>query len=128
MKVSILGPTNMKKFSKIICTPITEIEKNATEIGKILTENQCEVIVISNYSGMQKLVGDSYKKHGGKLTMIYTENDYDWFTDIYMDGLKEADIKIKMPSWHDALLKLVNGSDIVIFSGLSAAVLQSLHT
>jgi hypothetical protein len=45
-----------------------------------------------------------------------------------MDGLKEADIKIKMPSWHDALLKLVNGSDIVIFSGLSAAVLQSLHT
>jgi len=126
MKVSILGPTNMEKFSKIINKPIEQIKSISINLGKILAENGCEVFVVFNYSGMLKLVGDSYKKHGGKLNVIYTENDYDWDTDIYMKHLEEADIKIKKESWYDMLLSLVKDSDLVICAGLSAGVLAEL--
>lgn len=126
MKVSILGPTNLGKFSNITGKNIEEIETIAKDIGKTLAENECKLVVVFNYSGMIKLVGDSYKKHGGKLEMLYTENDYDWYTDIYMKHLKEANVKTKKESWHDMLLSLVTDSDIVVCAGLSAGVLVEL--
>jgi hypothetical protein len=122
MKVSILGPTNLNKFSKITGKSQEEIETIAKSIGKIIAENKCNLVVVFNYAGMLKLVGDSYKKNKGKLEMLYTENDYDWDTKIYMNYFKEADIKTKKDSWHDMLLSLVTDSDLVICAGLSAGV------
>ncbi len=52
----------MEKFSKIIGKSQTQIEQIAVGIGKILAENKCRLVVVFNYSGMLKLVGDSYKK------------------------------------------------------------------
>ncbi|MBW3016900.1 hypothetical protein KY316_00885 [Candidatus Woesearchaeota archaeon] len=84
MKISIIGPTNMKKFSKIIGRPVPEIEQISKSIGKITAQNNAALVVVFNYSGMLKLIGDAHKKNGGKLEMLYTENDYDWETKPYM--------------------------------------------
>ena len=126
MKVSLIGPTNVEKLSKIIGKPIEEIEKIARQVGETLAKNDCELVVIFNYSGLIKIVGNSYKQAGGKLEMLYTENDYDWDTDIYMKNLDEADLKVKKPSWHDVLLGLVTDSDVVVCVGLSAGGLAEL--
>ena len=126
MKASILGPTNMKKFSNIIGKSVNEIENIAKNIGKILADNKIQLVTMFNYSGMLKVICDVYKEKGGKLEILYTENDYDWDTDIYMDNLKEADIKTKKDSWHDLLLSLVKEVDIVICAGLSAGGLTEL--
>jgi len=126
MKVSLIGPTNVKKLSKIIGKPIEEIEKIAKEVGETLAKNDCELVVVFNYSGLIKIVGNSYKQAGGKLEMLYTENDYDWDTELYMGHLEESDSKTKKDSWHDMLLSLVTDSDIVLCAGLSGGVLAEL--
>ncbi|MCD4694352.1 hypothetical protein K8R62_03270 [bacterium] len=126
MKISILGPTNLNKFSKITGKSSEEIENIAKSIGKIIAENNHDLVVVFGYAGMLKLVGDSYKENNGKLEMLYTENDYDWETKIYMKYLEEADIKTKKESWHDMLLSLVKDSDLVICAGLSAGVFAEL--
>ena len=126
MKVSLLGPTNIENLSSIIGLPKNEIQEIAEEIGKILADNKCNLVIFFNYSGILKMVGDSYKKEGGKLEMLYTENDYDWETKIYIKDLKEADIKTKKDSWHDMLLSLVSDSEIVLCAGLSAGVMAEL--
>ncbi len=126
MKISLLGPTNMEKFSKIVGLSLKEIETKAKRIGMDIAKNNLQLVVVFNYSGMLKLIGDSYRKNGGKLEMLYTENDYDWDTEIYMKHLKEADIKTKKESWHHMLLSLVKDSDIVICAGLSAGVFSEL--
>ncbi|MCX6774254.1 MAG: hypothetical protein NTY68_04660 [Candidatus Micrarchaeota archaeon] len=126
MKISLLGPTNMKKFSSIIGRDLGQIESEAREIGRIIAKSGNQLVVVFNYAGMLKLVGDSYKSNGGKLEMLYTENDYDWYTKPYMDHLGEADVKVKTDGWHDMLLKLVKDSDIVVCAGLSAGVFAEL--
>ena len=73
-----------------------------------------ELVVVFNYDGMLRLVGDSYRKNGGKIEMLYTENDYDWKTENYMKNLSIAARSTKTASWHDMLLKLVSDSDIVV--------------
>jgi len=52
MKISILGPTNMDKFSKLINKPINEIENISKEIGKVIAKNKFQLVVVFNYSGM----------------------------------------------------------------------------
>lgn len=116
----------MEKFSTIIGRPIAEIENLARDVGKALAVSKCQLVVGFNYSGMIKLVGDAYKQNGGRLEMLYTENDSDWFTDVYMKCLEEADKKTKKASWHDLLLSLVSDSDGVVCVGLAAGVLGEL--
>jgi hypothetical protein len=126
MNVSLLGPSNMTKFSEIIGKQPKEIEAVAREIGRTLAEKQCRLVVVFNYIGILRLIGEEFKKHGGRLEMLYTENDYDWYTDLYMKHLSEADINVKKDSWHDLLLSLVTDSDIVLCAGISAGVYTEL--
>lgn len=127
MKVSILGPTNIEKFSKIVGISLEETKKISKELGKIIAKSNHEIVVVFNYSGMLRLIGDSYKENEGeKLTMLYTENDYDWDVNCYMDNLKEANNKIRKQSWHDMLLSLIKDSDVVVCAGLSAGGLVEL--
>ena len=126
MKISILGPTNMEKFSVLINKPLDEIKRIGEEVGKEIAKSKNSLVVVFNYSGMLKIVGDSYKKEGGKLEMLYTENDYDWETKIYMNDLREANVRIKKESWHDMLLSLVKDSDLVICAGLSSGVFAEI--
>ncbi len=126
MKVSLLGPTNIEKFSKIIGRSFEEIEEISKNIGEILAKNKCSLLALFSYAGVEKFVGDSYKANGGKLEMLYTENDYDWYTEMYKKDLDHADIKTKKDSWHDLLLSFVKDSDYVVCAGLSAGVFVEL--
>ncbi|MDI6806851.1 MAG: hypothetical protein QMD14_03515 [Candidatus Aenigmarchaeota archaeon] len=126
MKVSILGPTNMEKFCMLIGKSIDEIESLAKTIGKVLAQANYQVVMVFNYSGILRMIGESYKENGGKLEMLYTENNYDWGTDVYMKYLEEANIKTKTDCWHDLLLSLVKDVDLVICAGLSSGVLVEL--
>ena len=126
MRVSLLGPTNLKKFASIIEKDEADIAQLAKDLGTSLAKQNCQLHVVFNLSGMLKLVADAYKAAGGKLTMLYTENDYDWETKPYLSNLQEGDKTVKYPSWHDMLLSLVTDSDIVICAGLSAGVMAEL--
>ena len=126
MKVSLLGATNLEKFALILGKDQPSIIQVAKEIGKTLVEQDCELQVVFNNVGMLKLVADAYKEAGGKLTMLYTENDYDWETKPYMNDLKKADSTVKLDSWHDMLLHLVSEADVVLCAGLSAGVFAEL--
>lgn len=126
MKVALIGPTNMQKLSTIIGKSVADVESLARDVGKVLAQSKCQLVVGFNYSGMIKLVGDEYKKDGSKLEMLYTENNADWDTDIYKKHLQDADIKTKKASWHDLLLSLVSDVDVVLCAGLSAGVLGEL--
>ena len=126
MKVSLLGPTNMKKFSILLGREMKYINSISEKLGETLAEKKADLVVVFNYDGMLKLVGDSYMKKGGKIEMLYTENDYDWETKPYMKNLTIAGKKVKTPSWHDMLLKLVSDSDIILCAGLSAGGLAEL--
>ena len=46
MKVSILGPTNMQKFSVLIGGDLKEHEDQSNLIGKVLAENKCDIVVV----------------------------------------------------------------------------------
>jgi hypothetical protein len=126
MKISLLGPTNLKKFSKLTGLSQEQIEDYAANLGELIAKNHLQLMVFFNYSGMLKLVGDSYKRHGGKLEMIYTENDYDWETKCYVEDLRQADILTKKDSWHDMILHIVSEPDIVLCAGLSSGVFAEL--
>ncbi len=127
MKISIIGPTNIEKFSAIIGKPIDEITRVMQGIGKTLAAGHCDIVLVFDYQGMRKTLGDAFKAaHGKTLEMLYTENDYDWNAKPHLKFLKYADVQTKKPSWHDILLSLVSDSDIVLCAGLSAGVLAEL--
>ena len=77
MKICILWPTNIKKFSILIGKSIEEIISTTHKIRKILAENNHQAVMVFNYTEMLKLLGDAYKHNRGKFEMLYTENDYD---------------------------------------------------
>lgn len=126
MKISIIGPTNIEALSLHIGKSVSDIEKIGKEVGKSLVGIADELFVVFNYVGMLKVVGDAYKNAGGELTMLYTENNYDWATEDYMKFLPAGDKLLKKPSWHDMLLDLVTKTDVVICVGISAGVLAEL--
>jgi hypothetical protein len=126
MKVSLIGPSNIEKLSQIIGKSPDRIKNISAEMGRTLAKNGCQLVVVFDYVGILQLVGGPFKSNGGKLEMLYTENDYDWYTDIYTKYLKEADIKTKKDSWHDLLLSLIKDSDLVICAGLSAGVFTEM--
>lgn len=126
MRVSILGPTNLRKFYSNIGLTAEDVEAKARVIGRTLARYKCEVVVVFNYEGMLKLVGDAYKGYGGKLIMLHTDNDSDWEILPYVPLLEHASEAVKKESWHDMLLSLVGDSEIVICTGLSAGVFVEL--
>lgn len=126
MKVSILGPSNMKKFSKLTGKSFEEWNKIAKDIGKTLAESGCEVVLLYDYITIRKVIGDEYKKNGGKLTMLWTDKDKYWQTKRALPLLKYADKKIKKKDWTDTLFSLVSDSDVVLVCGLSTGVFVEL--
>jgi hypothetical protein len=126
MKVSILGPTNMKKFSKIMELPEEDIESKARVIGRILAKHDCEVYITFNYEGMAKLIGDAYKQNNGKLKMLFTKDESWIHTEKLLENLKEAEETIEYADWHEITAHIVSDSDVVICCGLSAGVFLEL--
>ena len=65
LKVGIIGPTNIKKLSRLTKKPAGFFLQKAKEIGKLLAEIGCELWVNSD-KGMANIIARSYKKNGGK--------------------------------------------------------------
>ncbi len=127
MLVSLIGPTNIGKFSEIIGKPVPEIKSLAKAVGESLAKSGAKLLVGFNYSGMIRLVGDAYKTAGGKeLQIVYTENDWDWDTQPYLSSVKLADKAIKQEDWHKLLHFLVTEPDFVVCAGLSAGVMAEI--
>ena len=126
MRVSILGPTNMEKFMELTGLSPIAVEKKAEAIGKAIAMAGHELVCVFNYSGMVKLVGDAYKRAGGKLHMLVATSDADWDVDLYEHHIAEADVVEECGTWNDVLLRLVSKSDIVVCAGMSSGVLVEL--
>lgn len=126
--VSLLGSTNLPKFSAITGLGMDKIASLAETTGKAIAKNSATLTVVFNYAGMLKLVGDAHKTAGGTLRMLYTEKNGsdDWETSPYEPHLKEADELKNLPSWHHMLLSLVSDAGIVVCAGLSAGVFAEL--
>lgn len=125
MKISLLGPTNLKKLAEITGITSEQIETAAKEVANAIAASG-ELQMVFDLNGILELVANEYKSAGGKLTLLYTENDYDWETKPYMHFLEQADETIQLDSWHDMLLHLVKNTDVVVCAGLSSGVWAEL--
>jgi len=125
-KVGLIGPTNIKKLSKLTKKPVVFYIQKAKEIGKILAEVGCELWVNSD-KGMAINIGKAYKQNGGKkLVILYPGKDKPWpnkHTKVYK---KYADKLRKEPNWFLANYNVVTLPDICICVGLSAGTLSEL--
>jgi hypothetical protein len=116
----------MRKFSKLTGKSASEWHKIAKSIGKILADAGCEVVLLYDYITIRQVIGEEYKKHGGKLTMLWTDKDEYWQTKKALPLLKYADKKIKKKNWTDTLFSLVSDVDVVLVCGLSTGVFVEL--
>lgn len=126
MKVSLLGPTNLEKFSQITGRSLSSIRQDAATIGSALAQAGVELRVVFNYAGMLRFVGDAFKVGGGRLSMLFTANDEEWETKCYEAFLQQANVLEEKRSWHEVLASLVSDADVVVCAGLSAGVFVEL--
>ncbi len=66
MKVSLIGPSNIKNLSQIIGKSQTQIENIAADLGRTLAKNNCRLVVIFGYVGMLQLVGNPFRENAPK--------------------------------------------------------------
>ncbi|MDP2736127.1 MAG: hypothetical protein Q8P12_08090 [bacterium] len=126
LKVGIIGPTNMKKLSKLTGKSEEFFLKKAELIGSILAQEGCEVWVNSD-AGMVSAVALAYKKAGGqKLVMLYPEKGEPWSNTHAAPHLQNADEVSSQPNWFWANYQVVTAPDVCICVGLSAGTLSEL--
>lgn len=126
LKVGIIGPTNMKKLSKLTGKSEDFFLKRAEIVGEILALHGCEVWVNSD-GGMISAVAKAYKKAGGKqLVMLYPKKGEPWPNKHAQPYIRSADKLSKQPNWFWANYQVVSIPDICICVGLSAGTLSEL--
>ncbi|MDP4007192.1 MAG: hypothetical protein Q8P55_01165 [bacterium] len=126
LKVGIIGPTNMKKLSKLTGKSEDFFLKKAEEIGLVLASKGCEVWVNSD-GGMVSAVAHAYKKAGGKkLVMLYPTKGEPWPNKHAKPHLKHADKLQKLPNWFWTNYQVVSAPDVCICVGLSSGTLSEL--
>ena len=127
--MSLIGPTNLKKFYAITGRSESDVKMLANAIGAATARSGATLNVIFNYAGMIELVGEAHKANGGKLRMLYTDNTEkpsDWDSAPYISNLSRVSEKVKFGSWHETLLSLVSESEVILCCGLSAGVYAEL--
>jgi len=126
LKVSIIGPTNIQKLSKLTKKPVRFYIKKAEEIGKILAEVNCELWINSD-KGMAENIAKSYKKNKGKkLVILYPIKGEPWPNKHAGLYKKYADKLKKEPNWFWTNYNVVALPDVSICVGLSAGTLSEL--
>lgn len=126
LKVGIIGPTNMKKLSKLTGKPEDFFLKRAEAVGKTLASHGCEVWVNSD-GGMVSGVAKAYKKAGGKrLVMLYPRKGEPWPNKHAKPHTQHADKISRQPNWFWANYQVVTAPDICLCVGLSAGTLSEL--
>lgn len=126
IKIGIIGPTNLKKLSRLTGKSINFFNQKAKEIGKFLAEIKCELWVNSD-GGMVFNIAKSYKKYGGeKLVILYPLKGEPWPKNHAKPFRKYGD-KVRMePNWFWTNYNVVSLTDLCICAGLSAGTLSEL--
>jgi len=126
LKVGIIGPTNMKKLSKLTGKSEEFLLGKAEEVGRILASRGYEIWVNSD-GGMVSGVAHAYKKAGGKkLLMLYPKKGEPWPNKHAKLYIQHADKLSKQPNWFWANYQVVTAPDICICVGLSSGTLSEL--
>ncbi|MBM3251138.1 MAG: hypothetical protein FJZ07_02815 [Candidatus Nealsonbacteria bacterium] len=126
LKVGIIGPTNIKKLSKLTNRSIDFFVERAEEVGKILAELGCELWVNGD-KGMAYNVALSYKRNNGKkVVVLYPKKGIPWPKEHVDPYIKNMDKIRKEPNWFWANYNVTAIPDICICVGLSAGTLCEL--
>ena len=126
LKVGIIGPTNMRKLTRLTGKPKSFFLKKAEELGRILAIHGCELWVNSD-GGMPGTVALSYKKHKGKsLVVLYPRKSVPWPNKHTQPYRKVADRVSIQPNWFWANYEVVSAPALCICVGLSAGTLSEL--
>ncbi len=125
-KVGIIGPTNLKKLTKLTKKPASFFLRKAEEIGKILAESGCELWVNSD-RGMANNIARNYKKNSGKkLVILYPHQSEPWPKKHALPYKKIADKLRKEQNWFLTNYNVVTIPDLCVCVGLSAGTLSEL--
>jgi len=126
LKIGIIGPTNIKKLSKLTKKPASFFLDKAQEIGEILATIPCELWINSD-KGIAFQIARAYKKNKGKkLVILYPAKGRPWpkkHTEIYK---KFADKLRKEENWFWTNYNVIDKPDICICVGLSSGTLSEL--
>lgn len=126
LKISVIGPTNLQKLSKLTQKPIDFFLEKAKKLGKILAENGAELWINSD-KGMLIGVARAYKKNGGKkLVILWPRKSEPWPNEHTKPYIKYADEIRKELNWFWSNYNVVALPDICICVGLSAGTLSEL--
>lgn len=126
LKIGLIGPTNLKKLSKLTKKPVSFFIRKAKEVGDLLAEFDCEVSANGD-KGMVSNVALNYKKKGGKkLTILYPHQPSPWPNKHVRLYKKYADKLKKESSWFWANYNVVTEQDLCICVGLSSGTLSEL--
>jgi predicted Rossmann-fold nucleotide-binding protein len=126
LKVGIIGPTNMKKLSKLTGKPEAFFLKKAEVVGNLLASHGCDVWVNSD-GGMVSGVAHAYKEAGGKnLVMLYPKKGEPWPNKHAKPHVRNADKLKILPNWFWTNYQVVTAPDVCICVGLSSGTLSEL--
>lgn len=126
LKIGIIGPTNIQKLSRLTKRPVSFYLQKTKEIGKLLSEINCELWINSD-KGVAINIAKSYKKNKGKkLVILYPGKGEPWPNKHARPYIKYADELRKEPDWFWTNYNVTAIPDICICTGLSAGTLSEL--
>lgn len=126
LKVGIIGPTDIKKLSKITKKPTKFFLERAKKIGEILAFFDIELWINSD-RGMAINIAKFYKKQKGKkVVILYPTKPQPWPKKHARPYLKYADKIEKELNWFWVNYNVVSLPEICICVGLSAGTLSEL--
>lgn len=126
MKIGIIGPTNIKKLSKITKKPIKFFLERTRKIGEILAKSNVEVWMNSD-KGIAFEISKAYKEFGGKnLVFLTPKIGKPWPKKHTLPYLKFADKLRKENDWFWTNYNVVSLPEVCICAGLSAGTLSEL--
>jgi len=126
IRVGLIGPTNIKKLSKLTQKPASFFIEKAKEIGKLLAKFNCEVWINSD-KGMANTVALAYKESNGrKLIVLYPHRPLPWPNKHARPYKNYADKLKKEPNWFWTNYNVVAQPDLCVCLGLSAGTLSEL--
>lgn len=124
--VGVIGPTDLGKLCFLLEKPLEFVLERAALVGRILAENNCEVLVNAD-GGMLSEVAKSYKEHGGrKLIVLVPRRAGPWPIDHTDLHTEIADEVVQLADWFRVNYAVVSRPSLVVCVGLSAGAFSEL--
>lgn len=125
--VGIIGPTDLGKLSFLLAKPREFLLEKAAQVGKLLAENNCELLVNAEDGSLLFWVAKAYKEHGGKKLIILTpRRGSPWPIAETSAHRAIADEVVEVADWFRANHAVVSRPSLVVCMGLSAGTFSEL--